>query len=400
VSVEPTAWSSQAPASDVPPPDRLRLGCGALLLLAASGLLVAYLASASLVLVGGAEALQLAVLSGAMAGVIGLAGGVFMWTGLVPPPGPGVAVTAVRRASAMAWLAAFGLVLLAGQAVLATGPMVAALFLPPLHFLAALLPALALTAWLPWRAKLVRIAYGSCVSAGLALVAEVVMAVGLLVAVYLVLSVTATGQATIATIRHALETASQSTNADLAALAPLLLQPVILVSVFAMFALLGPVVEETAKVSGIALRPPLDAHTAWLWGVAIGAGFGVTEAVGLGAMGLPAWPMTMVVRASATVMHATMTGIASLGLYAIIVEARWRRGIIGLGLAVLGHSAWNGLVLLATLAGTATAGQAASGQQVLGGIAAVGLLALWGVILVTFYVLSTRHEVRPPPDPA
>ena len=56
-----------------------------------------------------------------------------------------------------------------------------------------------------------------------------------------------------------------------------------------------------------------------------------------GAMGLAAWPTGMLVRATATLMHATMTGVAALGWLRITTGGRLAGGLARIGLAVVGQ---------------------------------------------------------------
>ncbi len=119
-------------------------------------------------------------------------------------------------------------------------------------------------------------------------------------------------------------------------------------------AVLAPIMEEGFKGLGVVLVLPRRAtpSVALALGVAVGAGFGVTEATLYGAASLQHnsnidWWSLMLLRGGATSMHALNTGLLGLALY---------RGQSGSGLrrvfplylaAVATHGLWNTLSVLA-----------------------------------------------------
>ncbi len=376
---------------------RLAVGCGTVLLSVAACGLLGYLAAAFLAAVGGSEAVEMAVLIGATALLVGFSGIVLLWAAM---PTPATTVDhAVGRHPTVVWLVVFALVLAAGQVTLLSGPLVTGFLLPPLHFLAALLPALAVTGAMAWRPKLTGLAYGSCGAATAALAIEAVLAGVLGVVCYLALNSSPEGQAVLETLRRLADASIEGAEPDAAVVGRLLVQPAILVAVFGLMGLLGPFVEETVKMAGVAARGPKNVAHAWSWGVAAGAGFGMTEAVVLGAMSITAWPPAMLLRASATLMHATMTGVAAVGWYRAVSEGRWRRGLATLALAVLGHMAWNILVLVAAMAQASTQLGGPPWTGTVAAASSVGLVVLLAGIVFSFVAKSVTYGPRGPLTP-
>jgi hypothetical protein len=311
------------------------------------------------------------------------------------------------------WLILFVAVLALGTIVVGLGPASAALFLPPLHFLGALLPALAvigMASWrrggAAWRPTLVGLAYGGCAATSLAMVVEATVGAFLLVGIL----GTTEGQRLVERLPALMQElqGGSVTAESLSSLTPLLLTPVIVAAAFGLIGLAGPLVEELGKAAGVALAGPIDASQAWLWGVTIGAGFGMAEALTFSAMGvgLPDWPQNMLVRALATVMHATMGGIGGLGIYYLTVGRRSGRGLGLIGLAWLGHSAWNSAVLLASFGGMAASAPDAPAWTRLTVAAGVfGVIFLLGWVLLTLRGVSAATAraaampATPPPGP-
>jgi len=260
------------------------------------------------------------------------------------------------------WLLLLLLALVGGAAILALGrPDLTLLAFTPLHLAVALLPALTAVAyvagrggrpsWLSWRGVLGRLAWGAGVATTLALLAETIVGGALLILVALALNSSEAGRSTIAALQDLAETLSEPGGVDPSALdasqVGSLMHPAIVMAIFLLMAVLGPAIEELIKLAGVILRPPSSRAQAWAWGVATGAGFGILESLFFSALDLSAadWPAAVLVRALATLMHASMTGLAALGWYALTVEGRTSRGLTGIALAILGHGLWNGLAL-------------------------------------------------------
>ncbi len=302
-------------------------------------------------------------------------------------------------AGAGPWLTCLLVGLPLGWAVLRLqSPLLTLLVFPPIHVTAAILPALACLGyvagrggrpdWLSWRGLLGRLVWGALLATGMAMVAEALLGMAMLVIVALAMGSSASGRQTIEGLQALAQQLSEmgafeAGDLDPSMIAPLL-HPAIVLGLFLMLALLGPLVEELAKLLGLILRPPSCRAQAWAWGVACGAGFGILESVFFGAYDLTAstWPAVILVRAVATVMHATMTGLAALGWYALRSEGRLLTGPVLIGLAVAGHGLWNGLALATGLFGLLQ-------RPVLAGAALLALFLLWTAIFLGFLSAPT-----------
>jgi hypothetical protein len=210
------------------------------------------------------------------------------------------------------------------------------------------------------------------------MIVELTLFIVLAVVVYAALSSTGAGRESLEVLRDALTRASDAPQATaeaavMDALMAFLRQPIVLLAAFALLGFLGPLVEELAKVGVVAARVPGRRARAWVWGVASGAGFGAVEAIALSTMAFSAWPLSMTLRAGATLMHATTTGVAALGVYALVVERRPGAGIAALAAAVIAHASWNALVLVAAVSGTEDVSRfvAPAAVALLGGLFAV-----------------------------
>ncbi len=357
-------------------------GCGALLLLVSSLAGLAYLATAFFTL-SDQSFLGLALMVGGMALFTGVAGGSLL---ALPVVGYSSDLEATRPSPSIAlWLLAFGSVLLLGQMVLALGPSVSGFALPPLHFLAAWLPAWLLASRLAWPTRVTRLTYGGCAATSLAIASEAIIAAGVFAGWLVAMWRAPQSRVALEALRQAL-TQPETAAWDASALAPLL-SPMTVAALFIVFGLVGPAVEELAKLLGVAIWRPQTIRQAWLQGLTIGAGFGITEALTLGAAGGSLWPVTMAVRASATLMHAAMAGVAALGWFALVQRRHAAWGMAGIGAAILGHGIWNSLVL-----GTALAPAMANSPagRYLAAVSGSGLPMAWSAIALAYVIIDGR----------
>ncbi len=227
-----------------------------------------------------------------------------------------------------------------------------------------------------------------------ALVIEAMAVVAIAAAVFAVLAAQGDAASYTAAIQAAMESATTGASPDAASLSELLLRPVVLVAILGMLGAIGPIAEELVKLGGVALRRPASRHRAWSFGVTVGAGFGVTEAIALGSMALDDWVPSMLVRATAMLMHATTTGLAGLGLYLAVAEGRRGPGLGLVAIAMATHMLWNTLVVTSAAAGMAAAGGGPPWLVALSAAAVAGLVALFAAVLVTFRGVSRSLSPR------
>jgi hypothetical protein len=98
-------------------------------------------------------------------------------------------------------------------------------------------------------------------------------------------------------------------------------------------------------------RRPSKAR-AFLWGLAGGAGFALSEGLFNATLNLKAWGVVALVRAGAAAMHCIGGGLVGLGLYHLISSRRPWRLLGAYGASVTLHALWNAStisILLASL---------------------------------------------------
>ena len=189
-------------------------------------------------------------------------------------------------------------------------------------------------------------------------------------------------------------TAGLNPNADWS----ILLNPIALALLFGTAALLGPAIEELAKLSGVIRAPGATGREAFRRGAAVGAGFGCMEALLNGSADLTpnAWLILMLARAIVTVMHAAVSGLAAYGWY-VLRHRNATRGFCLLVSAFALHALWNGLAIATALLGIVgldSAGFTAPAEGLPGTNEAVGFgmgfgpAGIYSIILIgIFYVI-------------
>jgi hypothetical protein len=164
----------------------------------------------------------------------------------------------------------------------------------------------------------------------------------------------------------------------------LLLSPPALIVIIFFLVVITPVVEEFLKPLGVVImwyRRPSKAR-AFLWGLAGGAGFALSEGLFNSAINLRAWGAVALMRVGAAAMHCIGGGLVGLGWYYLITLRRPWRFLGAYGASVTLHALWNAAtvgILLASLFTIISPDNKAV-------IALAGLLIL---ILVAFILLLT-----------
>jgi hypothetical protein len=260
---------------------------------------------------------------------------------------------ASRLPPALLAVPVFALVLAVGGLVMAMEEPVAAI-MPPVHLLAAVLPAIFLTGlaargglgWRvagcrpTWRQVSVAVGFAMAVATMLSALAEGVLDSGILVA-FLAGKDAFEGVANSEEVRDVLRDFEDflSNREQLAA-------------ALLTVAVVPPLVEEAAK--GLGVRLVLSTRTskagAFVLGVVAGTSFGTVEALLYGLGGLSGsetdWWSLMLMRAGSTTAHALASGLVGLGWYQVMALRRPFRGFLHYGAAVLVHGSWNALIVL------------------------------------------------------
>jgi hypothetical protein len=235
------------------------------------------------------------------------------------------------------------------------------------------------------------LAFGGCLAALGAFLVEAIMVGAIAIGVIAFTDLERDVLQLLESFATAMESAGPGAQVDPGAVTAVLLEPLVLLSAFAVFGFGGPLAEELFKGAAALPRRPVTRYQAWFWGTAAGAGFGIVEAVTLGGLLTSGWIAGMLVRSVTMVMHATMSGAATLGWFAILQERRRTAGVVLLGAAIAGHMAWNSLVLGSVVAGVASALYSEPLLLTLASGFILALIALFVTIFLSFRV--TAHKL-------
>jgi hypothetical protein len=383
---------------------------------AAAGLFIAILGALTglvvvLILLFSAEAVSV---DGAIAGlgfiVVGVGlGGALAWQG---------SQAARRQASTLfrSWplrvlLLLYIPVLVIGQ-LLIVSDFWPALIFPPIHILAAIIPPLAILAFVArtlqtaqprWRDIIIQLSGGAFLATFIALAAEIVLGLTVLFISLLFTALTPDGFSLVEEFVANLQDPAWVENP--ANVQQLLLFPPVAITLVTAFVIIGPLVEEIVKPLGVVLlsyRRPSPAQ-AFLWGVTGGAGFALIENLFNTTLGLEAWILIMLLRVGATAMHCLTTGLTALGWQRLLAERRPWKLIGAYGLSVAIHGLWNAVVVgISGVAIFAVSSEMEITQALSGGIIlilAVFFIILTLAIIIALVILTHRLRAGLSPSP-
>lgn len=310
-------------------------------------------------------------------------------------------------------LGLFVLAVVVGQIVLVTD-FFAPLIFPSFHVLGAALPALMVVAFVGqrltwaaipvrWREVILQTGSGAFLAIFLAFGLEAVFGLFAFFAVLFVVTLMPNGMAWAQELMTNLQ--DPSWIADPINVSEMLLSPPIAITLALIFVVVAPLGEELFKPLGVALmsyRRPAAARS-FLWGVAGGAGFAITEGLFNAAIALDeSWSIVVLLRVGSTLMHCLGSGLMGLGWYYLLKTRRpWH--ILGTYAASVGlHVLWNvGAIGMAAISMGTVASSADEISLALGGLgvlvlgACLVLLALFMAFAI-HYLTGRRWEERLP----
>jgi hypothetical protein len=292
------------------------------------------------------------------------------------------------------WLPLTLLAVAAGAAVIAARLNLAAT-LPVLHLFAIGLPAVGAIslaarplahAAISDRRVLGHVASGAYLATTLALVLELI--VGLIVggAALIVVMLIPGGADQVRRALDLLVALAQGGEVDTAELVRIAVWPPFALLALAFVSGLAPLIEEAVKpISAFLLADSTpSAGAAFLSGVAAGAGFALTEGLLNGAGSLDEWPVTALLRAGGSAMHAFASGLVAWGWFRSRQSRRAWPALLHYGIALALHATWNVIALGGGLAfALLTAEGASQSEQVAGSVVA---LVLFGLLAVLTFV--------------
>ncbi|HJX39096.1 MAG TPA: PrsW family glutamic-type intramembrane protease [Anaerolineae bacterium] len=262
------------------------------------------------------------------------------------PPSP-------RRLTAI-----FVVSVIVGQLILSFVPSsrLTSLVFPLFHIAAATTPALAILGFVgrrtraaSWRTVTLEVSHGALLAPAIALVAELMVILALILVASVVVVLTPGGMETLLELSSNLQDPSWLEDPE--NLASLVLSPATLAAIIAVFVFFAPLIEEFVKGLGVLLLGSrLRARAeALLWGVACGAGFAMGESLFNGSIALEGWGVVMLMRWGASLMHCVASGVMGLAWYHTLSTRRPWRLLAAYAAASGVHALWNALAVAVAL---------------------------------------------------
>jgi RsiW-degrading membrane proteinase PrsW (M82 family) len=377
-----------------------------LLLIAALGLILVGLVVGGSGIVmgllgGGAEGVLFVTFSLSLLACAAGLGLVLAWHAIQSIRGRPSARFAPRRVWPLAVL--FFLVVALGHSALSATARPELAF-PPLHVLASALPpwivvllvARGLASGARWRDVALQLSSGGLLATSLAGIIEMFLIGAMLAGLGLAYAIRPENMLWIdALMAQAGDPATLENPLALLGAVPL---PALAALGLLLASILAPLVEEPVKTIGLPLlawRRPTRPES-FLWGVAGGAGFALTEGMLNSLTGLDAWAPGILIRTGATVLHCLTGGLMGLAWHAALRQRAGRRALALLGASLATHSLWNTLAVGMALVSLDASGTLAA----LSGRALAGLLVLLALAVTIALALVTGavRDAGPGPD--
>jgi RsiW-degrading membrane proteinase PrsW (M82 family) len=243
---------------------------------------------------------------------------------------------------------------------------------------------------------------GSIVAMAAAFVIEVFFLVTLIVLLMVVMAFTPDGMAALNEVVANIEDPLWLENPE--NILSLLSFPPISITLIIVFIVIAPLAEEFLKPLGVALmsyRRPSRAQ-AFVWGIAGGAGFALTENIFNSLWGLDTWSVVMLVRVGATLMHCLAGGIVALGIHQMLVQRRPLRFFGAYGLSVIIHATWN--IMAVSIVGISMFVVGQGDNTALAAVAGIAILFLGGFLLLLLVAIAVgvvmlTYRLRPQATP-
>jgi RsiW-degrading membrane proteinase PrsW (M82 family) len=317
------------------------------------------------------------------------------------PPSPGSLVLLF----VLCLIVGQGLISFAGQS------RGAAILFPPFHVVAAACPALAILAFVgrrtkagSWRTVTLEVSHGALLATLGALATELMVILGLVMAVSMVVVFTPGGAERLMELSANLQDPVWLENPE--NLTQLVLSPAVLLLIVLVFVLVAPLIEEFLKALGVLLLGYRlrGRAQALLWGVACGAGFALAEGLFNGSLALEGWSVIMILRCAASLMHCVAGGIMGLGWHETLTSRRPWRLLTAYGVATAIHGLWNaaavGVALPSLLILDSPDHMYAQGFAELTMLGSLVLLVVLTISMVVVLRRLTKRVCQEPPEPA
>jgi RsiW-degrading membrane proteinase PrsW (M82 family) len=224
---------------------------------------------------------------------------------------------------------------------------------------------------------------GSLLSTSLAFTFEFVLVLVALFVILFVVALQPGGLDLIQRLTGLLE--SGALLEDPGSLSQLARSPLVLAGGFVVAAIMVPLIEESVKTVGVGLfayRKPSLAQ-AFLWGVAGGAGFALTEGLFNSVGAIDLWAPVVLARGGATLVHCFTGGLMGLAWHGVLTRRPWGRAIGLYAGSVAVHGLWNGLAVVMTfLFLSSFENTVPEMSRMLTNLAIVAILAIFAVLVL------------------
>lgn len=183
----------------------------------------------------------------------------------------------------------------------------------------------------------------------------------------------------------------------------LLSDPVLMTSVFALGALIIPLIEELLKPIAVwlLLGRDLSPSDGFVLGVVSGAGYAIFENLALSSNSGPDWMIVILARTGTTVLHMATSGLVGWGIVMTFRHKKYLYFPIMYLLAVVMHSLWNGSVISDTVVNFLSAEDIPAVIQQIAGTTEfiiIGLSILSLLIMFSMNILLRRAIMSPASD--
>jgi hypothetical protein len=304
-------------------------------------------------------------------------------------------------------VAVFVVTAIVGQLILYAAPSspLTSWVFPLLHIAAATTPALAILALVgkrlqaaSWRTVSLELSHGALLAPAMALMAELVAILGVILAVSMVVTLAPGGLEALLDLYSNLQDPYWLEVPE--NLAGLILSPAGLTITIAVFVFFAPLIEEFVKGLGVLLlgRRPRAQAEALLWGIACGAGFALGESLFNGSLALEGWGLVMLMRWGASLMHCAASGMMGLGWYQTLSNKRPWHLLVAYAASTGVHALWNALAVAVALPSLLVLSRpddvsirAVTGLTIAGAIGLLLLLTISMIILLA-RLISRAHD--------
>ena len=173
---------------------------------------------------------------------------------------------------------------------------------------------------------------------------------------------------------------------------PYLTKPGVLISAFALFSIIFPMLEEAFKPLGVWLLAGKLTSQAqgFALGALCGAGFALVETLNVSAQ-TENWTSVLIARIGTAAMHITASALVGSGILSAVNEKRYLRLFSTYFFAVLLHGLWNFAALSNSFSTVLNIYEPSDLYQTIATCSGIGLAVLAAALIVILIILNRRQ---------